>query len=101
MEEPPTNGDKRNPDGTFAEGNPGGPGRPVGSISIIGKIKQIWENEPEKFESYVKDVMEDKMLRREIIQQVDGRPPQVIKGDKDAPLVFQLVNYGDTKQLPT
>jgi hypothetical protein len=37
-EQPISNCNKRNPDGTFAVGNPGGPGRPQGSVSIVSKI---------------------------------------------------------------
>ena len=81
----------------FPPGVSGNPdGRPVGSISIINRIKQIWAENPEKFESYVEDVMKDKMLRREIIQQVDGRPAQIIKGDSSAPLVIELIQYGNS-----
>lgn len=37
--QPDNNGDNRNPDGTFAKGNPGGPGRPP--VSITAEIKRV------------------------------------------------------------
>ena len=73
---PEDNGAKRNPDGTFAEGNTFSTGRPKGSVSIIGKIKQIWEENPEQFQAYVAEVMKDPKLRTELIRQVDGAPKQ-------------------------
>lgn len=97
---PIENGDKRNADGTFAEGNAGGPGRPVGSISIMAKVKQIWAEDPERFQKWVEDAMEDKMLRRELIQQVDGKPVQPIAGVEGQPLVLQIMKYGDDTTTP-
>jgi hypothetical protein len=67
--------------GRFVPGNPGGPGRPKGSISIIGRIKQIFEEDPEQFEAYVKEVMADKHLRRDIIEHIDKKPTQKIEVD--------------------
>jgi hypothetical protein len=45
-EQPNSNGNNRNPGGTFAEGNPGGPGRPKGSVAIVAKIKAKFEEDP-------------------------------------------------------
>ena len=78
MEEPKEKGEKRNPDGTFAPGHSGGPGRPQGSISIIGRIKAIFEEDPTRFEEYVKDALDDPKLRAEIIRQIDGAPKQKV-----------------------
>jgi hypothetical protein len=75
MEEEPTlSGENRNPDGTFAVGNPGGPGRPPGSVSIVAKIKQKFLEDPEYFEEWVSKLMEDPSNRKAILEQIDGKP---------------------------
>jgi len=81
----------------FKKGQSGNPkGRPVGSISIVGRIKQIFEQEPERFESYVKGVLDDEKLRKEVIQQIDGSPAQKLDltsgGEK---LTFGVINFDD------
>lgn len=71
--------------GQFVKGTAPGPGRPRGSISIMGRIKQIFEEEPELFETYVRGVMRDSLLRRELIHQIDGKPKARIEvGDPGA-----------------
>lgn len=66
----------RDEKGRFQEGSVGGPGRPFGSISIVGKIKKIFEERPEFFDEYVAEVLADPKLRAEIIRQIDGAPKQ-------------------------
>jgi hypothetical protein len=88
MEEPTIIGDKRNTDGTFAVGNPGRPGRPVGSVSIVAKIKQKFLEDPAYFDEWVSKLMEDGKERRATMEQLDGKPKQSVElGGKDgAPL---------------
>jgi hypothetical protein len=76
--EPFLNGENRNPDGTFAVGNPGGPSRPVGSVSIVAKIKKKFEEDPAYFDEWVKKLMEDPANRKAILEQIDGKPKQSI-----------------------
>jgi hypothetical protein len=87
-EEPKSNGDNRNSDGTFAEGNPGGPGRPKGSVSIVAKIKAKFEEDPEYFEEWINKLLEDPSNRKAVMEQIDGKPKQSVElGGKDgAPL---------------
>lgn len=73
-DEPTFNGNNRNPDGTFAVGNPGGPGRPLGSVSIVAKIKKKFEENPQYFDEWVNKLMEDPKERRAIMEQIDGNP---------------------------
>lgn len=84
MEDPTLIGNKRNADGTFANGNPGGPGRPTGSVSIVAKIKQKFLENPEYFEEWVIKLMDDPKERRAIMEQLDGKPKQSVElGGKD------------------
>jgi hypothetical protein len=69
MEEQPTlNGDNRNPDGTFAVGNTGGPGRPTGSVSIVAKIKAKFEEDPKYFEEWISKLLEDPSNRKAVME---------------------------------
>jgi hypothetical protein len=80
--------------GQFLPGNPGGPGRPQGSVSIITKIKQIFEEQPEFFDSYVAEVLADPKLRAEIIRQIDGSPKQNVDVTSDGKaLTVNVVSY--------
>jgi hypothetical protein len=72
QEEAKSNGDNRNPDGTFAEGNPGGPGRPKGSVSIVAKIKNKFEEDPGCFEEWINKLLEDPSNRKAVMEQIDG-----------------------------
>lgn len=91
-------GEIRNEKGQFVPGVSGNPaGKPPGTISIMAKIKQIWAEDPERFEKWVEEAMNDKMLRRELIQQVDGKPVQPIAGVEGQPIVIQVTKYGDDK----
>lgn len=94
---------KRDERGRFVQGNPPGPGRPEGSVSIIGEIKKVFRENPERFHEYVEEVIADKMLRRELIQQIDGKPVQPIAGVEGQPLQIQVIAYGDnnSSQLQT
>lgn len=71
---------KKVPGRPFPKGVSGNPaGRPKGSVSIIGRIRQIWEDEPEEFETYVRMAIRDPNLRRELIHQIDGKPKERIE----------------------
>lgn len=61
-------------------------GRPEGSISPITRLKQIFKENPEKFEKFVQDYGEDPMNRKHIVEMIDGKPKQTLAGDKDNPL---------------
>lgn len=62
--------------GKFIKGNPG---KPKGAVSIIGKIKRIFEEDPEMFEEYVRNMLKDDKLRAAIMHQLDGLPKQSIE----------------------
>ena len=82
METPETIGDKRNPDGTFAVGNSGGPGRPKGSLSIKDLVRQHLEDNPGDLKEYVEHFI--KKNRELSWQMLEGRPQQDITSDGKA-----------------
>ncbi len=95
---PENTGIKRNEKGQFPKGVSGNPaGKPLGSISIVSRIKRIFEEEPEYFEAYVRNVLKDDKLRGEVIRQIDGSPKQTIAGVEGEPIVINMVKYGDDK----
>ena len=77
MEEnkPETAGIIRNPDGTFAKGCSGNPlGKPPGLYSPITRVKQIFAENPEKFEAFVKSYMESESNSKHVVEMIDGKP---------------------------
>lgn len=77
-------------------------GRPKGSLSVIGKLKQIWEEQPEEFERFVDEYRKDPMSRRHITEMIDGKPSQDVAVKADLTInVVDYTKYGsdDTSQL--
>lgn len=86
------NGDKRNPNGTFAEGNSGGPGRPKGSVSIMQQIKKRLAENPWELEELVEYYLKDKTHRALLLQMIDGRPAQDVTSGGEK--IFPTPIYG-------
>lgn len=71
----------------FQKGQSGNPaGRPKGSITVIGRLKQIFADDPELFEDFVRNYRENKDNQKHITEMIDGKPKQTIAGDKSNPL---------------
>jgi len=86
VDKPNINGEKRDENGRFIKGWEGGPGRPKGSISPIARLKQMFEEDPQKFEKFVKDYGDDPANRKHVVEMIDGKPKQTIAGDSENPL---------------
>jgi hypothetical protein len=74
----------RDEHGRFVPGHPGNsPGRPKGSITIKGRIKQILEEDPKRFEELCKFYLDDKKMRDLLWKMIDGMPKeeQQVVGD--------------------
>lgn len=95
MEEAPQiSGEIRNEKGQFVKGVSGNPlGKPKGTISVISRIKQIFEERPEAFESFVAEYMADPANRKHLVEMVDGKPRQNIGLDGgETGLAIQFAN---------
>lgn len=75
MEEKPANQDEiRNEKGQFKKGKSGNPnGRPKG-VSFTQRIKEIFLNEPEKFEETCRYYMDDPRMKDLLWKMIDGMP---------------------------
>lgn len=84
--------------GKFIPGNPGG-GRPKGSISVIGKIKKKFEENPEYFDEWVDELLKDAGNRRAVMEQIDGRPKQSVDMDIKLPqTLIDIIKHGATDE---
>ena len=68
--------ENRRADGTFGPGNNANPnGRPKG-VSFNERIKEIFLNEPEKFEATCRYYMDDPRMKELLWKMMDGMPKQ-------------------------
>ena len=68
-------------------------GRPKGSLSVMGKLKQMWEENPEDFINFVNEYRKDPMSRRHITEMLDGKPRQPIDHDVKGELTINILEY--------
>src|SRR3990167_595693 len=87
IDNPEKTGEIRNPDGTFKKGVSGNlKGKQKGTISVISRLKEMFKEDPEDFENFVKEYKRDPMNRKHIVEMIDGKPKQTLAGDKENPL---------------
>lgn len=78
-ETPENSGILRNEKGQFVKGHSGNPaGKPVGTISPIAKVKQIFSENPEYFQEFIEAYIKDASNRKHIVEMLDGKPRQNI-----------------------
>lgn len=92
----------RNPDGTFVKGVSGNPGgRPIGSISPITMLKNMFAEDPEDFRAFVKRYKENPQNEKHLVEMLDGKAEQktdmTLRGDETAPV---LVKFLDDNRNP-
>lgn len=97
MSEQEKTGEIRNEKGQFLPGVSGNPaGKPPGTVSIVAKIKQKFQENPEYFDEWVGKLMEDAGNRRAIMEQIDGKPHQTTDITTEGKaLTFQTIVYGN------
>lgn len=100
----------RDEKGLFAKGNPGGPGRPEGSVSVVEaikrKLKEVPEGKKKTYLEYLTDqifkkaVIEgDVTMIKDLIDRVDGKPAQPVTGADGGALVVKVMSYGNSDTL--
>lgn len=72
-------------------------GRPKGSLSVIGRLKQMFEENPELFEQFVKEYMADANNRRHITEMIDGKPLQKLGNADGSNLTINILDYTNGK----
>ena len=53
-------------------------GRPVGTISLLSKLKKEFRENPEKLEEFMERYMNNPANEKHIVEMVDGKPRQNI-----------------------
>lgn len=96
--EPVNTDENRNADGTFKEGFSGNPnGRPPGSLSAMGRLKQLYAANPQKFDDFVLRYADNEANDRHQVEMLDGKPMQstdiTTKGEAITPLLVKFIEH--------
>lgn len=85
----------------FKPGQSGNPkGKAKGTISVVARIKKRFKDNPEMFEQFLDDYMENKQNHKHLTEMIDGKPKQSIDAKVEAELTINVVNYGNTDTSP-
>lgn len=87
----------------FPKGKSGNPkGRPP---SPTTRIKQIWKENPELFDEWVTEYMEDRNNRKHVVEMVDGKPKQNTESKVEVtlpkPLLANVIPTNDSPEEDT
>ncbi len=85
----------------FEKGNPGGPGRPKGSLSLVSMLKERLEKIPEGKKKTYAELFIDKVLKksiddedvqamRDVLNRVDGLPKQPLDVGGEVKFIVEL-----------
>lgn len=88
----------RDEKGRFLPGKSGFPqGRPKGSNrpSVIKRVMEIFEEDPEGFEIFVREYIKDRSNSRHIAEMIDGKPKQSLEhtGEASLPFMINITRY--------
>ena len=84
----------RDDKGRFLPGTiPNPTGRPKGSISPITRVREIFKEDPEGYELWVKSYIKDPANQKHIIEMLEGKPKQQVEHGGEAVLPF-IINVG-------
>lgn len=73
----------------FPKGKSGNPkGRP---LSPVTRIKEIWRENPELFDQWVTEYMEDKQNRKHVVEMIEGKPKQNVDSKVEITLPKPIV----------
>lgn len=98
METPTENGEYRDEKGRFTAGNPGGPGRPQGSVSPITALRQMFAEDPEDFLRFVKRYKDNPNNEKHVVEMLDHKPKQDVDitsgGEQLQPILVKFLDDG-------
>lgn len=85
-------------------GNPAG--RPKGSISPRDRIRQMFEANPQDFDEFLENYLNDKMNYKHVVELLDGKPHQSVDHttlgkELPTPIINVLGNNSNTESNST
>lgn len=94
--EPVIADENRGLDGKFKPGFSGNPnGRPPGTLSAMGRLKQLYAENPDKFDAFVLRYADNEANDRHQVEMLDGKPMQstdiTTKGEAITPLLVKFI----------
>jgi hypothetical protein len=76
---------KRDENGRFLKGNPPGPGRKPGQVSVITELKKMFEEDPEDFKKFIERYKDNPNNEKHITEMIDGKANQSIEMEVTLP----------------
>lgn len=72
-------------------------GRPKGAVSVKTRLKQIFRENPEKFEAFVERYLNNDKNEKHVVEMLDGKPVQPVDNKHEGELIIKLEQYGGDK----